>query len=188
MKELILEKKKEAFDNAIKTYLEFKKTLPLLPNNKLDFENFSDVESALYEELLDKIWNTKFEYINDLNIQKDFNKEMTRHINDNDPLMDYNNKNLFVIHNKPNFDDYFIVRFTLVGIKEDNHIKLGLSICNEKDNFSRKIGRELAYNRAINNNWIIPLKLNDPLEIRNYLQELANDISENIDWYKINNI
>lgn len=39
-------------------------------------------------------------------------------------------------------------RFTLVGIVEENSLKLGLAVCRDGDQFSRKMGRTIAYGRA----------------------------------------
>jgi len=185
MEKTVLIKKGEAFDNAVNKYKEYRKTFPKHGNNKLDFESFTDAESSVYDELINYIWNTKAEYIYELNVQKfttNNSKDNKQH-----SILNFENRDLYILYNKID-DNYYNnnIRFTLVGVKEDNHIRLGLSICSEKDNFSRKIGRELAYKRALNGNWLVPLKIVSPVEIRNYLQSIVNDIDENMDWYKTN--
>lgn len=41
-------------------------------------------------------------------------------------------------------------RFTLVGLYDQEEVRVGLATCSEKDNFSKKIGRNIATHRAIN--------------------------------------
>lgn len=177
--------KKETFDNAIIEYKNLRKILLKTSTGKIDFDSFDD-QDYRYSETISNIWKTKYEYVYELRKQKESEKSFIKNIEHNHSgyKLDYSNKNLFIIHNQPSFDNYFITRFSLVGIKENNHIKLGLSFCNENDNFSRKIGRELAFNRANKSNWTIPLKMDKPIEIRKHLQELVDDIDENIEYYK----
>jgi hypothetical protein len=183
MEKSILEIKKDAFDNAIIKYKEFKKD-----HSKIEICDFINYigSSSKRNILIDSIWKAKSDYILELTYDMK-NYVLDKHNVQSNPLMDYSNKDLFIIHNNSIYN-FNTTRFTLVGIKVDNYIKLGLSICNENDNFSRKIGRELAYNRAINGKWSIPIRMNKPVEIRNYLQTLVNDIDENIYWYKQNYI
>jgi hypothetical protein len=175
MKESILEQKKEAFDNAIKTYDEFKEKNLREDNKFYPFELFSD-DYDEWIELQTNIWNAKDEYNLLLRSEKkDLNISSK-------PVIDYNNKNLFIFHN------IYWPKFTLVALKEDNRIKLGLSTCNNNDNFSRKIGRELAFIRTNDGRWTIPCKESDPLKIRQSLYELVQDIIDNFDYYKQNYI
>ena len=41
--------------------------------------------------------------------------------------------------------------FSIVFNDEDHTIKVGMAICNESDNFSKKIGRKISTERARNN-------------------------------------
>lgn len=43
-------------------------------------------------------------------------------------------------------------RYTMAAIYDEDHheIRIGVSICQPMDNFSKKIGRELAYENALN--------------------------------------
>jgi hypothetical protein len=179
--------KKEAFDLAIKAYKDYKNAPPKISNNKINFELMSDEENDKYFDLVNDIWKAKENYNIELNEERkslriDENNFMKKLDSDVKlaPVMDFNNKNLFVLYNKYYFDE----RFTLVGIKIDSCLMLGLAICSKSDNFSRKIGRELAYKRASNGSWVVPMTLNKPLEIRKYLHILVNNIDENIGYYK----
>jgi hypothetical protein len=83
-----------------------------------------------------------------------------------------NNKKAFIIHFR--FTPYKNERFTVVGIKKKHSIKIGLSFCNPKDNFCKKIGVEQAYSRAIENPIIFPCsKEATPREIRDMLNNFA---------------
>ena len=179
----ILEEKKLAFDNAITTYNEFKVNNPNATNKLSDLLP----EETLVEwfKLVDDIMTAKYEYTDELSKYKKqykLQQKEQQNLQEAGSSMDYNNKNLFIFHNT----DWS--KFSLVAIKEDNRIKLGLSICNDDDNFSRKTGRELAYVRANNGNWSVPMKKTDPIEIRKELYELVQDIIENFDYYKQNYI
>ena len=69
MKELILEKKKAIFDNAIKTYLDFKKELPMNNKGKIDFTLIDNVQYDKYKILINDIWLAKDNYQIELNNQ-----------------------------------------------------------------------------------------------------------------------
>lgn len=184
MKESILEQKKEAFDDAIKAYKEFKLN-HLSDDGKFHAGYLSDdgyLSNDVYDILCDlqmNIWDAKDKYNFELNNVK-INIESSV---DTKPVMNYDNKNLFIFHNNSDWN-----KFTLVALKEDNRIKLGLSICNDNDNFSRKVGRELAFIRTNNGRWTIPCKESDPLKIRQDLYLLVQDIVDNFDYYKQNYI
>ena len=45
--------------------------------------------------------------------------------------------------------------FTLAAVIKDGEIKIGYSVCSEKDNFNKQIGRQIALSRATN----VPLKV-----------------------------
>jgi hypothetical protein len=95
--------------------------------------------------------------------------------------IDYNSKNLFIVYagNK-----YFGGRFTLCGIKDGDSIKLGVSFLHEGDKFNRKEGRELAYERAVNSNWRIPSKTDNPKSNRKMLFVLSDSIEQNLEYYR----
>jgi hypothetical protein len=175
MKESILKQKKENFDDAIKTYKEFKLG-HLSDDGKFHAEYLSDDIYDMLYDLQTNIWMTRDVYNLELKNEK-FESSV-----DTKTVMNYDNKNLFIFHNT----DWN--KFTLVALKEENKIKLGLSICNDNDNFSRKVGRELAFIRTNNGRWTIPCKESDPLKIRQDLYLLVQDIIDNFDYYKQNYI
>jgi hypothetical protein len=78
-----------------------------------------------------------------------------------------------IIHIR-NDNQYNHVNATLVGIVKENKLNIGISFCHEKDNFSKKVGREQALDRAINNPIVFPwLKTSNPKEIKMFLYEFA---------------
>ena len=46
-------------------------------------------------------------------------------------------------------DEFGMPFATLVAVKEDGEVRVGMSICNEKDSFSKQIGRDIARERAV---------------------------------------
>jgi hypothetical protein len=56
-------------------------------------------------------------------------------------------------------------RFTIAGVPDKDKLKIGLAICNPKDQFCKKIGRSISEGRAKN---------------KTYYFELSNDFKENI--------
>ena len=87
----------------------------------------------------------------------------------------YYSKPLYIgnIMNNPTNDDTSIFnirngkRYTIAAVYDDDDhtIKFGLAICMPKDNFNKKVGREIAYNRAITKPFHV---INDFDGIRNH--------------------
>lgn len=50
---------------------------------------------------------------------------------------------------KPKFVEDFI-RFTICTILEDNKLSIGYAVCSKKDHFVKKVGRNIAFARALN--------------------------------------
>lgn len=66
---------------------------------------------------------------------------------------------------------------TVCGIYDESTGKLNIGIarCSEKDNFVKKVGKELAYNRAVNNPYITV-----QLPVGSKFSNLFYDIAKNL--------
>lgn len=68
-------------------------------------------------------------------------------------------------------------RFTLAGFPDGNKLKIGLAVCNPKDQFCKKIGRSIAEGRAKNKDSYFELST-DLRENINTVKSCATEIAE----------
>lgn len=82
---------------------------------------------------------------------------------------------MFIFHSKPNSTRS---RVTVVGKQEGNQLKIATARCSRNDQFSRKIGRELAAKRIENNQLYISIPV-EQSDIALFLL-VAQGISTNV--------
>lgn len=65
---------------------------------------------------------------------------------------------------------------TLVAIQTDDTIRIGVSICNEKDHFNRELGRHIAHERAmLGVEELIPNRIVSGVQLHNAIEvEVSN--------------
>lgn len=78
----------------------------------------------------------------------------------------------------------YVNKFTLVALLEENYLKIGLSFCDDRDNYVKKFGVKQAETRAKVSNWSIPVLSTNPQKVRNNLYDLIEIIDNNINLYK----
>lgn len=73
---------------------------------------------------------------------------------------------------------------TICVIQTEKEIRVGISVCSRQDNFSRKIGSEVAYKRAIEiPQMVIPVELTNTTteeELFKYCVKLLNSVERNV--------
>jgi len=68
-------------------------------------------------------------------------------------------------------------RFTICGLPDGDKLKIGLAICNPRDQFCKRIGRNIAEGRANNTKYYFWLSDDYKINIQ-IVQECVEEISE----------
>lgn len=81
----------------------------------------------------------------------------------------------FIYHSKPTW--LYNPRVTVAGKIEDNKLKLAVARCSEKDQFIKKVGRELSIERLNNNQLISEVDVTGIEKINGLFVDLAREIA-----------
>lgn len=96
----------------------------------------------------------------------------------------------FVFHTQP--QEGTNVRVTVVGVlKENNEMSIGVSRCSKKDQFIRKLGRNIATGRALKNPMVVidfQPKPNQGELFIEHAKEIAKDCIDNPQWIEYHSI
>ena len=96
--------------------------------------------------------------------------------------LNVNKENVFISYG---FGGESHERFTLCAIIYDKMLSFGLSICSNRDNFSKNIGRTIALKRATQKTWTIPLtQRNDIRGIRKIMNSQCFLVSDQLHIFK----
>ena len=100
-------------------------------------------------------------------------------------LAEIPNQNLFVVHDavwdrKTKKEQ----RYTLVGIRVGDVLRIGLTVCRIDEKFVRSIGRNEAAKKALEGDWTVPVISDDPRITRDYLYMMNEHVSQNFNRYK----
>ena len=97
----------------------------------------------------------------------------------NELFEEYKGKdNLIIVHYRKNTRP--ANEFTMVGIRKDGGIHVGISFCNPVENFCKKLGAEQAFARAISQPIVFNgVKKTDYKSIRGFLYNLADVFANN---------
>ena len=74
-------------------------------------------------------------------------------------------------------------RVTIVGIlnEENGDFNVSASICSPTDNYSKKLGVEIAEGRALKGKCVKTLKTAEPISNKEFIEAIALPLSRNID-------
>jgi len=97
----------------------------------------------------------------------------------NELFEEYKGKdNLIIVHYRKNTRP--ANEFTIVGIRKDGGIHVGISFCNPVENFCKKLGAEQAFGRAISQPIVFNgVKKTDYKSVRGFLYNLADVFANN---------
>ncbi|MEI8273233.1 MAG: hypothetical protein WCG08_11480 [Paludibacter sp.] len=92
---------------------------------------------------------------------------------------------LFIVHGYEYLPFQQQRRYTLCGILDNKKLYLGICVCHLDDDFKRKTGVEIAFERAKKSTWFVEVRTRNPREVRDFINSYAGYLIEkNLDAYK----